>query len=290
MNKIVRNVMTHDAPVRRFSTTRDDLLRAVEPGKVLVMGTCWTGMLAPYIDSQLDALEPLVTGFTSGNVLHAEATPAQLSLGRTYTGDLTRTLQTAVKDASSVAGAPKLDVTEVARAVESVRNALSADPVDFRLVADGIRALRRARDSVLSSAAYGSGNAAEAGTADKTKTADAARTFMDRASTNTRDSLAAIRENARRHWEGGTLGLRAPTHDSTANTAAIRDALHTAHTAPDMRTKIRALNDANSAVWAGRNAALDRSAAHPIDQHARGNGSPSPADINAANKAYWAGK
>ena len=287
MTKIVKNVMTYDAPVRRYSTTRDDLLRAVEPGKLLVMGTCWTGMLKPYVDSKLAELEPLITGFTSGNVLHAQNKAAgELNLGRTWVGDLSRSLQTAVRDASGVSEAPKLDVTEVARAVESVRNALGADPVDFRLVADGIRALRRARDSVLSSAAYGSGNAAEAGTADMTKTADAARTLLDRASANTRDSLAAIRENARKFWEGNST----PTHDGAAPTSVIRDAVHAAHTAKDMRTKIRALNAANSAAWAGTLHLSGSSSSHPIDQHARGNGSLSPADINAAIKAYWAGK
>ena len=189
MSKIVRNVATYD-----------DVLRALPPGKLLVTAATWQGNLGPQIDAQLAKLEPLISGFTSGRVLHAEPAPEELNPGRLWIGSLRD--QIASVALVSVRGGqrttePMVDVREALAAVESVRNALEANRVDFGLVTDSLRKLRRVRDSVLSSAAYGSGSAAEAGTADKTTTSDALRTFGDRARASTRDALSAIRANAR---------------------------------------------------------------------------------------------
>ena len=189
MKKIVRNVATYD-----------DVLHALPPGKILVTATTWQGDLGPQIDDKLGKLETLVSGFTSGRVLHAEPSPQEINAGRLWIGGLRDKMASAAVE--SLRGGQRaqekmVDVTAALAAVEAVRNALGTNRVDFGLVKDGLQSLRRARDSVLSSAAYGSGNAAEAGTADKTKTTDALRTFGERARANTRDALAAIRADAR---------------------------------------------------------------------------------------------
>lgn len=65
--------------------TNDALLNAHSDGKQLVLGHVWNGDLAPRIDRLKDSIKELVTGFTSGNVLHAEQASG-LNLGEVWGG------------------------------------------------------------------------------------------------------------------------------------------------------------------------------------------------------------
>src|ERR1700685_2171614 len=51
---------------------RDTLLNAQGGQKLICLGTTWTGNLQPEIDRRIDEIGALVTGFTSGQTLHAE--------------------------------------------------------------------------------------------------------------------------------------------------------------------------------------------------------------------------
>ncbi|MDB6013133.1 MAG: hypothetical protein JWL65_5383 [Gammaproteobacteria bacterium] len=196
MKKIIRNV-----------TTYDDLLHALPPGKVLVTGACWTGTLAPLIDSTLMSISALSTGFTSGNVLHAQPTPAELSLGRLWVGSLRDQIAQAANDTRSETH-DKIDVTEALRAVESVRNAMGVPKPVFSHIADSIRTLRRARDEMTQVTALSQGA--------ETNSDNAGRVYCDRSKQNTRDSLARIRAAAAAQWNDNSSNSSAHPVDGHA--------------------------------------------------------------------------
>lgn len=69
----------------KHAPTNDARLDARSDGKQLVLGHVWNGDLSPRIDRLKDSIKELVTGFTSGNVLHAEQASG-LDLGEVWDG------------------------------------------------------------------------------------------------------------------------------------------------------------------------------------------------------------
>ncbi len=144
--------------------TQDDLLNAVNPGKVLALGKVWTGSLAPEIDARLDAIRPLVTGFTSGRVLNAEPASPSLDLGRKWVGDVVGMLRAAARDSETGEG-EKVDLTEVARSASHLERAFERGNPDLITAAYG--ALRRDFDGVRQRHADDRRRTADAAVADR---------------------------------------------------------------------------------------------------------------------------
>ena len=103
--------------------TRDAILNAVPTGKVLALGTVWAGSLEPEIDARLDALRPIVSGFTSGRVLSAEPAAASLDMGRRWIGDVRDIIRAGARDSEGRQG-EKVDLTALSRSADRLEDAL----------------------------------------------------------------------------------------------------------------------------------------------------------------------
>lgn len=148
--RVLRGVYTTDAPRVGRRRTRDDLLSAVPVGKVLCLGTVYTGEVQPYVDGTIEAIKPLVGGFASGRVLHAEPGPETLDLGVRLLGDLRDRIASAAdkgRRAGFRDGEKKpLDLTELDRAAEQLEAAFSGgEPSE---ITEGLDRFQRARDSL----------------------------------------------------------------------------------------------------------------------------------------------
>jgi hypothetical protein len=217
---MLRNVFTTDARRpswseyrRALRMTHDDRLEAIPPGKCLIPGTVWRGDLKPLVDARIDSLAPLVTGFTGGNVLHAEPTPAVLNMGRTWTGDLIEKLNMLVSSRQSTSD-DQVDLTQVATELEQLHGVLGTQPLKVGQVTDALRRVRRASDAV-----------------DPQFTTDSNFRASVRGS---HAANAALNATYRQYWS-----------EHAAKTA-------TRDKAPSPRPTAADLNAANRAFWAGR--------------------------------------
>ena len=159
---ILRNVPTHDAPIDRYGRTApyrpefrnvrshgyhlgDDMLNAIPNGKCLVLGRVWKGDLEPVVDSYIEALKPIVSGFSAGRVLNAEPAPATLNLGRTWIGTATKQIAGSHDEAGDV------DVSELLVALSHLHNALAGgSKAGNQLAKDAFRRVLAARDGIVS--------------------------------------------------------------------------------------------------------------------------------------------
>lgn len=121
------------------SPTTDRVLEAVPPGKVCSLGRVWTGSLKPLLNSHVESVRSLVSGFTLGQTLTPEPpTPRgeELSMGRTWGN--TRAYVARVADAMG---------SQICDRATREGDAESDDPVDLSRVMDALRELKaQARD------------------------------------------------------------------------------------------------------------------------------------------------
>ena len=270
--KIIRNVYTTDAPIGWLAPTRrqarnaarDALLEAVPVGKVLVSGLTWEGDLKPHLDRHLDMVEAFTTPFTLNRLLHAEPAPEVLRMGRTWVGDLIRRFDALANDDRAKGTADKVDLAAVRQGLDLFHRSLGTEPFDARAYEEALLAARDAAAAVRTNKPSGTQDAWTQ------RHPEAAR-------------IAAMNDANREYWASGSQA----TFDSVG---AVRDAVHAAHRATNMRDKIQAMQAANNAFWVDRsNPAAVRDGfhaprtLHPIERHAQ----TSPADLNARNRGFW---
>ena len=146
--KVIRRFIQE--PVRR--ATRDSRLDAVPVGKVLVLGTAWTGSLAPLVDSYLESLTALVTPFSAGHILHAELTPEVLNMGKVWAGEMRDRIRDGVITSTSginpEPNAGFVNASEIVRESERLSEIMSAPSPTMTDVQASLRRLRRAADAI----------------------------------------------------------------------------------------------------------------------------------------------
>jgi hypothetical protein len=85
-----RPIPTRDADtVRRVvpQRVRDEILESMNSGKVIGLGTVWDGQgVNPRLDAATAVVRDFVSGFVTGNIVHAVDPGTVISLGRTFTG------------------------------------------------------------------------------------------------------------------------------------------------------------------------------------------------------------
>jgi hypothetical protein len=286
---IVRNVRTQDSPaflagaLRRWQI-RDEILTPITTGKTFALGETWAGALRPKIDAFVAAVEPLTRGFALGHIVGAESAPGGLALGQLWEGfiGLRDALASAVVSGERPAGGEQVDLDEIFTELESMRRAVGSLPEanDFTELENSLRGLQRARDAVDAQVRAA-------------RTTRDAQNFLARSRDANAAAFAQISEGTAKRY--GTADQRvAPARDSTGE---VRDALHAAGHATDMRTKVSALNDAHAAFWrartrdhldnllprSGTRGALERQ----VDQGG-GSGALTPAEINRRNREHYA--
>jgi hypothetical protein len=218
----LRPVRTHDERGRYYTVadvtptgpTRDRVLEAVPPGKVCALGRVWAGDLKPLLDSHVESVRPLVSGFTLGQVLTAEpCVPRgqELSTGRTW--------GTTRDYVEKVADAMRKQIRE--RAAEDDD---TDDPVDLTAVMDAIGELEAQARSGLPHAVHAAINGvrdaiANARPASRRTTAAPVR-FADNGGTPLPEG--GMTRSIRDFREGRTIDSRARGKMQQANEAARR--------------------------------------------------------------------
>ncbi|MDA8348955.1 MAG: hypothetical protein M0038_09155 [Pseudomonadota bacterium] len=234
--------------------TRDSMLNAVGTGKVLALGRVWSGELQPEIDSRLDALRPLATGYTIGNRLTAEPAAPSLDLGRRWVGDIRDIIRSGARDSEDGQG-ERVDLTDLARSAERLEDAFEKNNPD--LIRSAHDQLRRDFDEVRRKHADGA-----------RRTADAA--FADRGAWEAAAMSATIRgmnQANRNFWNAHSYnGTGAPMPAAAA-------------TPRPARTRDWAMDIPGGSPFVNRRS-LTFGGANP----------PSVADINRANAAFWAAR
>ena len=214
-------LFVNDAPVRRRRVLADTMLSAIEPGKAFCAGTVWQGALKPMIDGRVAALGSIFSGFTTGNVLHAENVRATLDLGRRWLGDLVTELTAA--PTSAVEGRDAVDLAPVYAGVRNLQEAIEANAANPAAIQDAVAGLKRAADAVR-----------PRGTRDWLRPAgDQGREMNQRNADFWREREAAVEL-------------------STVPSATVRDDVARANRATNMRDRIGAINEANRKFWSGR--------------------------------------
>lgn len=226
--KLVAVPTTDQHGTMRRGMIRDDLLSAVPVGKVLALGTVWEGHLGPRVDATIEAVQPLVTGFTSGRVLRAEPIGKVLDLGTTWVGNL-RSEIADVANGTQTAGAradESVDITELTRAVQELEAAFESGRPDQ--IGDAFKRTKAARDALRKPT-------------DQRRTSDVTRSAEDagrRANANV-EHIQSIQRKTNEFWAGearrdpltGRMTGDAPRRSSGAS------------------NDLRSINEANAAFW-----------------------------------------
>lgn len=260
----LRAVTTHDARFLSTNTpvrgrrSRDEVLTATPPGKLIVGATIWNGSLAPFVDAAIAAVGSYVApGRSLGQPLNPEPSPQSLDLGRRWLGDVSRALtgQDGAPDADT-------DVTEVLKAVASLQQELGTQAPCFQGIQDSLSRLKAARAAV------------------RTPTGDTAKNwgtaFLQRSRDNSRRMAAAMKTTAD-HLTATRTGDR----DTVTE---VREHIGDMHRATNARDQGEALNAAHRAMWGtGSFVAhlLDSELARPPQ---------SDAERNAQAQAFWAAR
>lgn len=239
MTKIARSIYVEDVISRGF--VRDDLLSAIPPGKVLALGTVWTGELRPVLDMTVAAFDSIVSGFTSGRVLHAEASLPSLDLGKRWLGELrAKIADVATRYARQPSAASADDTVELTPILKGVGNLQEVieNGGDPQAVRDAVASLKRARAAI--------------GGAAPEPTRDAIGDYLRTSGEQNRAKVQAINSANVSFWRDRVPS--APTIDrrSSAQVSEVRDRVHAANHATSMPEKIDALNSAHRAFWASR--------------------------------------
>src|SRR5581483_10139353 len=104
------------------------MLNAVEAGKVLDLGICFTGNTKADVSSAVTAVRNWVTPFCSGHVLTAEPAPAILKSGTIYAGEL-------VRDAVNRGNESQ---RRLSRALDQLNHALNTSPPRVSAIEDAM--------------------------------------------------------------------------------------------------------------------------------------------------------
>jgi len=286
--RILRGIFTTvtcDASTFRrfFGRTRDEILNAIPPGRVLCLGTVWTGELAPKVEAAAEAITSAFAapGLSAGGVLHAEPAPDVLDLGRQWLGNLQTQILASAADFASQrrpeeAGAePGTDLGEVVEQLDRLRRDMGTGKA--QTITDRARRLRDAARRVTDSLKKRS--------IDRHHTGDFSRP----------QSIRSINDANARHWANRSAAPRLDssgrmvyprggairTGDS-ARTSAVRDAEHAVRSASTPHEQLAAINLLNRL-----NATRD---GEPLGAAAllRTPAPQSIADLNARNRLYWA--
>jgi len=235
--------------------SRDEVLNAVSSGKVLALGTVWTGELKPHIDARLEAIKPLVTGLSLGRVLHAEPGSHSLRMGRKWTGDILGLIRAGARDSEGQEG-EQVDLTDLTRSASKLEDAFEKGNPDLILS----NAKKLEEDFAMVRERHS--DAAQ-------RTADAA--FAERGAREaaaTRDTIRALNEANREFWSGRDInGTAVPTrHTQVPQPTRTRDwahempggspfvnAAHLKHSAPRGAPSIAEINRRNARFWRERN-------------------------------------
>ncbi|MFZ1905205.1 MAG: hypothetical protein WAU56_07420 [Steroidobacteraceae bacterium] len=230
---VLKGVRTNDARMlgtRQRRRTRDDLLNAIPTGKLLALGTVWTGSLKPLVDATIEALGPIVSGFTLGRTLHAENTGAVLDLGLRWLGQLHSKITDAVAS-NRYPGPSDTDVGELLREVESLERVMATGPQNFAGIQDGFRGLRAARDALTPRRAHDTRDPRIGG-------------FSKAVSGQELNNLNA------RYWAAQPSAAATQDASAAAQTGRVRDALHAVSAAQTGRERAEAINRAHREFWA----------------------------------------
>ncbi len=232
--------------------TRDAMLNAIPVGKVLALGTVWTGELQPEIDARLDALRPIVSALTTTGRLTAEPAAPSLEMGRRWIGDIRDVIRGGARDSEHREG-ERVDLSALARSADRLEDAFEKGNRD--LIQSAHEELRREFETVRLNHADGVRRTADAAFADR----------GTREAASMRDRIRSMNEANRALWSGraenGTI-IPEPTAIAAPRPTSTRD---WAMEVPGGSPFINARN-------------LKHSTPH----------TPSVAEINARNAAFWA--
>ncbi len=232
--------------------TRDAMLNAISPGKVLALATVWNGSQAPEIDARLDALRPIVSGFTANRRLNAEPAAPSLDLGRRYVGDIRDILRSGARDSEGQQG-EKVDLTAMSRSADLLEDALGRGNPDLIAAAHG--QLRRDFEEARERHADSARRSADAAFADR-----GAREAMQ-----TRDAIRGMNAANRDFWRNqDPQGTPTAATIPTPRPAPTRDWAHQIpggspfangrylkHSTPQSPS-LTELNRRNAEFWQGR--------------------------------------
>jgi hypothetical protein len=233
--RIVRAIV-HDAFGGR-RRTRDARLEALHPaGKCIALGTVWTGQLKPLLDYRLDALQPLVTGFTMGRVLNAEQLANVIDLGRVYLSDLTSRIRAAAADSRSAPG-NRVDLAPVLTEADRLEVLLGSAAPSAGAIGDALTRLRRAADGVC--------------TTPRVTDAVNPLTRFVTLSPEQRNSgpNSPANSRARQFWQEQQQPASLRQIGDTTSTTAVRDGLHAVNSARSTREQNERANDLARAFW-----------------------------------------
>jgi hypothetical protein len=240
MTKIVRGVYVEDVIPRRM--VRDDVLSAITPGKVLALGTVWTGELRPVLDMTVAAFDSIISGFTSGRVLHAKNSSASLDLGRCWLGELRSKIADAATGYARQPSGSADSTVELSPILKGVGNLQEVieNGGDPKMVRDAVASLKRARAAI------------DGPTSAPTR--DAIGDYLRTSGEQSRAKVLAINSANASFWRDRIPTAPTMTNDrrSSSQVTEVRDHIHAAHNATDTRDKVEALNAANRAFWASR--------------------------------------
>jgi hypothetical protein len=235
---VLKGVRTTDARMfgRRQRRTGDDLLSPIPLGKQLALGTVWTGNLKPLTDSTIEALAPIISGFTLGRTLHAQNAGAVLDLGLRWLGQLHSRLSDAV--ASNRAPGPEdTDVGELMREVAQLEQLMAQPPQNFAGIQDGFRRLVRARDALTPRRTHDASGMAG----------------RDRRIGGFSRPISGEQLNRQNAAFWAAQPSPAATQDASAGQAGrVRDALHAVGTAKTSTERGEAINRAHREFWSTR--------------------------------------
>jgi hypothetical protein len=160
-----------------------------------------------------------------------------------------------------------VDVSAVLAEIRAFRASVGS-PLNQNTMRDAFGRLRAARDAVDRQVRARA-------------TGDASR-FLARSRDRARSAIAQIRDGAARRY--GVGDQQVTSRDSMTE---VRDQLHAAGRATDMRTKVQALNAAAAAFWRGRDTGT-RGGLERQNGRGAGSGAPSISEINRRNREYYA--
>jgi hypothetical protein len=271
--RIVKNVATRDSPLRLRPRPllRDERLDAISPGHVLDAGEVWDGTrrYRDVVNATVGSLA--APGLSLGGTLSAEQSPVVAGLlGTAWDG--------VAVIRSTLAGAKDETFMPVIQSSANLQEALEGgDPTAVR---DSYSAWKRDCEAV------------DARLRSRRSATNDGQKFLAKARDAARAGIAALNAAAARRW--------APerTHDSA--TTEVRDQLDAANRATNLADKIRAMNSANSAFHTERTrdnyeALLTGPAPgtrRALESHIRSgtSGARTPAEINEANRRFWASR
>jgi Uncharacterized protein conserved in bacteria (DUF2213) len=202
-------------------TTSDARLDAVEIGKVLDPGICWTGNVKADVSAAVNAVRNWVTPFCTGHVLTAEPVPPVLQSGIIYAGEL-------VRDAVYKGDQSKRPLS---RAMDQLNSALKTNPPRVSAIEDAMELVERMNNGQKATQTQATGDG---------------QTLARNALNKGPQTIKTLSANAKALWASND---RVTRYEPYAATAATRDAATSTLTRArnDTRDLIQRMNNGNRA-------------------------------------------